>query len=207
MRVALRIGSCGIAIMLAVGTAATAAASAPTPPAPATQPSPPASPENAVAAVWAPRELKFMFLGFTAKYSCDGLQTRVRAALLRLGARPDLEVRTGACAQPFGRPTEFPNVIIKMNVLVPATDKTDTAAPVVAAHWQRVNLAAARDVVMEAGDCEIIEQIKSGILPQFTTRDVDYQSTCVPHQLTVGGTQLRADVLVADPVAATAAAH
>ena len=148
-----------------------------------------------------------MFLGFTAKYSCDGLQTRMRAALLRLGARPDLEVRIGACAQPFGRPTEFPSLIIKMNVLVPATDKTDTAAPIVTAHWQRVNLAAARDVVMEAGDCEIIEQIKSGILPQFTTRDVDYQSTCVPHQLTVGGTQLRADVLVADPVAATAAAH
>ena len=42
-----------------------------------------------------------------------------------------------------------------------------------------------------------IEQIKTRILPLFTTRDVNYSSTCIPNQLTIGGTRLKAEVLVA----------
>jgi hypothetical protein len=34
--------------------------------------------------------------------------------------------------------------------------------------------------------------------PQFTTRNVEYFSSCLPHQLYVGATVLRAEVLAAD---------
>jgi len=163
---------------------------------------PPAGGEPPVAAVWTPKELRFTFMGFTAKYSCDGLQDRIRAVLLKLGARPDLQVTQGPCAAPLGAPTPFPAVTIKMNVLQPASSAkpVNAGAPpqVVPAHWKRVDLAASNDAVKEAGDCEVIEQIKQSILPQFTTRNVEYKSTCIPNQLTLGGTQLRADVLVAD---------
>lgn len=172
------------------------------PPAPNSQAMPPGGGEPPLAAVWTPRELRFVFMGFTAKYSCDGLRERIRAVLLKLGARPDLEVRQGPCSAPLGTPTAFPGVTIKMNVLEPAGSESyvNGGAPpqVVPAHWKRVDLTASNDAVKLAGDCEIIEQIKQSILPKFTTRNVDYKSTCIPNQLTVGGTQLRADVLIAD---------
>jgi hypothetical protein len=159
-----------------------------------------AAAEPPVEAVWTPKELNFMFLGFTAHYSCDGLQARMQKVLLMLGARPaDLQVRPGPCAAPYGRPDRFPNVMIKMNVLVPAAGKTQTDTPTVPAHWKMVNLTGSKDLVKEAGDCEFIEQVKQSILPLFSTRDVYYQSTCIPYQLTIGGTQLRTQVLVADP--------
>ncbi len=154
----------------------------------------------AVEAVWTPKELNFTFLGFTAHYSCDGLQGRMQKILLHLGARPaDLQVLPGPCAASFGRPDHFPTVRVKMNVLVPATGKTgDADVPTVPAHWKLVDLTAAKDVVKEAGDCELIEQVKQRVLPLFTTREIDYTSTCIPYQLTIGGTQLRAQVLIAD---------
>jgi len=172
-------------------------------PPPNYQPPPPtAGGEPPLAAVWTAKELRFTYMGFTAKYSCDGLRERIRSVLLKLGARPDLQVSQGPCAAPLGTPTPFPAVTIKMNVLEPASSahSVNGSAPpqVVPAHWQRVDLTGSNDAVKEAGDCEVIEQIKHSILPQFTTRNVDYKSTCVPNQLTLGGTQLRADVLVAD---------
>ena len=152
-----------------------------------------------VASVWTPQKLTFTFLGFTAKYSCDGLQDKMRRVLLKLGARAsDLSVRQRGCAGGLGRPTAFPGVTVQMSVLQPVTDKTDAAAPRVNAHWQPVDLTAGRDPVDAAGDCELTEQIKQQVLPKFTTRNVDYRSTCIPNQLTVGGTQLRAEVLIAD---------
>jgi len=172
-------------------------------PPPNYQPPPPtAGGEPPLAAVWTAKELRFTYMGFTSKYSCDGLRERIRSVLLKLGARPDLQVSQGPCAAPLGTPTPFPAVTIKMNVLEPASSAhpVNGSAPpqVVPAHWQRVDLTGSNDAVKEAGDCEVIEQIKHSILPQFTTRNVDYKSTCVPNQLTLGGTQLRADVLVAD---------
>jgi len=175
------------------------------PPPPNYQPPPPnyqpqAAGEPATWAVWTPKELRFVFMGFTAKYSCDGLQARMKGVLLQLGARPDLQVRQGPCGASLGTPTVFPTVTIKMSVLQPVTASTDTRAqPPVVARWKRVDLTSAPDAVKQAGDCEIIEQIEQRILPQFTTRNVDYKSTCIPNQLTLGGTHLSTDVLVAEP--------
>jgi hypothetical protein len=82
-----------------------------------------------------------------------------------------------------------------MQVLTPASS-TDTQP--LQAHWKLVDLTASRDPLDVAGDCELIEQIKEQVLPLFTTRNVQYQSTCIPNQLQVGSTQLKAEVLVAD---------
>jgi hypothetical protein len=150
------------------------------------------------AAVWTPKELRFVYMGFTATYSCDGLRDRVREILLTLGARKDLEVRQSPCSAPFGTPEPFPGVMIKMNVLTPAAATTPAGTATVLAHWKKVDLTASQEALRAAGECELIEQIKQSVLPLFTVRNVEYKSTCVPHQLTPGGTQLRAEVLVPD---------
>ena len=155
--------------------------------------------DNAQLAAWTPKELHFVYQGFTTRYSCDGLREKVRSALLALGARKDLTVHEGVCSSAAGRPEPFPGVNIKMQVLTPLT--ATAAAPdatAVAAHWKTVDLRLNQDVLSESGDCELIEQIKQSILPLFTTRNVEYSSNCGPHQLSASGTRLRAEVLISD---------
>ena len=159
--------------------------------------------DEAVQAVWTAKQLQFTYQGFTAHYSCDGLRDRMRQALLTLGARQDLTVTPTGCSGGFGVATPFPGVVAKFSVLTRAKDASTAGA--VSAHWRRVDLAERRgDPVDAAGDCELIEQLKTLVLPLFTTRNVEYSSSCIPHQIQVGGTTLRADVLVAD---APGAAH
>ena len=149
-------------------------------------------------AVWTPRELLFIYHGFTTKYSCDALRDKVRNILLQLGAREDLTVTETPCAE-LGRPDPFPGARIKMNVLQPAAGTSATAGTQsVPAHWKTVDLTPDRDAVRAAGDCELIEEVKQSILPLFTTRNVQYASNCVPNQLQIGATRLRAEVLVPD---------
>jgi hypothetical protein len=155
-----------------------------------------AAPGNAAAAVWTPKQLHFVFLGFTAHYSCDGLQDKIRHVLIELGARPDLEVTFAGCSSPLGRPDPFPGVNIKMSVLQPA-DPKDTSAQIVGAHWRKVDLHLDKDPVWEASDCELLEQIKERILPLFATRNVEFASNCVPHQAYLG-TRLSAELLFPD---------
>jgi hypothetical protein len=48
-----------------------------------------------------------------------------------------------------------------------------------------------RDPLWLAEYCELVEQIKHSFLPLFTTRNVDYHSNCVAHQVSRGGTWLQ----------------
>src|SRR5258708_38041133 len=70
-------------------------------------------------AVWAPKELEFVYQGFTTKYSCDGLQDKMRKVLIKLGARHDIQVRNWGCTRLQG-PDPFAGVRSKVNVLHPA---------------------------------------------------------------------------------------
>jgi hypothetical protein len=155
----------------------------------------PTAAADAQPAVWTHKEKRYTYMGFTSHYSCDGLRDKIRTTLLKFGARKDLEVTSTGCAGGSGRPVPFPGVSIKMQVLTPASS---TDPQPLQAHWNLVDLTASRDPLDVAGDCELIEQIKEQILPLFTTRNVQYQSTCIPNQLQVGSTQLKAEVLVAD---------
>ena len=154
--------------------------------------------DAAAAGVWTAKDMRFEYQGFMSKYSCDGLRDKMRKVLLDLGARPDLQVSTSGCSSPSG-PDPFPGVRIRMNVLQPASDSASSAKDAtVAAHWQTIDVTLERDPVAAAGDCELVEQIHQKILPLFTTRNVEYSSTCIPYQLQVGGTRLKAEVLRAE---------
>ena len=151
---------------------------------------------DAETAVWTPKELTFVFMGFTAHYSCDGLQDKIRHVLGQLGARSDFKVDYYGCSSPFGTPDPFPGVRIRMHVLQPAA-ADNKSAELVGARWQRTSLRLDKDPVWEASDCELLEQIRQKILPLFATRNVDFASNCVPHQAYLG-TRLSADLLFPD---------
>jgi hypothetical protein len=156
--------------------------------------------EGGVQAVWTPKKLSFTYMGFTARYSCDGLADKMKRVLLDLGARADLKLTPIGCSGGWGRPSPFPGVSATIQVLEPLGDTSPAPdTKVIPAHWASVVVAPKGDPLNAAGDCELTEQIKQRILPLFSTRNVDYSSTCIPNQLQVGGTRLKSDVLIADP--------
>jgi hypothetical protein len=183
-------GCLGLAALVLPGAPAIAA-DAPTPSA------------EAQPAVWTPKELNFVYMGFTSHYSCDGLRDRMRQALLILGARADLAIGPYGCTAPDGRPDPFPGVHVRMNVLTPAPAGGSGAAggqsaATLPAQWKKVELRLGTDALDQSGNCELLEQIRQKVLPLFTTRNVDFSSNCVPKQLSAGGNWLRAEVLSAD---------
>lgn len=154
-------------------------------------------------AVWVPKELNFVYRGFTTKYSCDGLQERMRRILLQLGARDDLKVMRFGCLS-VNAPETTPGVRIIMHVLQPASA---TAVQTVAAQWKTVDVLADRDPSKAALDCELIAQLDREVLPLFATRQVDYSAACPAYTAVIGGTRLKADVLIADSAPPATAAR
>ena len=154
-------------------------------------PDAPAEPAHELA-IWVPLQLDFLYRHSTTEYSCSGLEARMKSLLLKLGARPDLDVRGYGCTQLTG-PDPFAGVKIRMNVLESAG-----ARPGLGAYWKRVDLLDDREILEAAADCELIEQVAQKILPLFTVRNVDYNATCQARNLLPGATRLKADVLVAD---------
>lgn len=157
------------------------------------------SADGGQAAVWSQKEFKFVYQGFTTKYSCDGLRDKMRSILLEFGARKqDLKISDWGCAGRSGVPDPFPGVAVKMSVLVPADGAGASGERALPSHWQAVKLKLDSSSLSEAGECELVEQVKQKVLPLFTTRNVDFRTDCVPHQLTPGGTELTAEVLAPD---------
>jgi hypothetical protein len=142
------------------------------------------------AAVWVPKQLNFTYRGFTTKYTCDGLQEKMRRILLKLGARDDLKVIEYDCQR------VTPGVRIIMHVLQPAKG---TAGQTVAAQWKSVDLLANRELFDAARDCELITELDQQVLPLFATRHVDYSARCSAYTPLIGGTLLKLDVLVEEP--------
>jgi hypothetical protein len=153
-----------------------------------------------VPAVWADKELNFTYVGFTTKYSCDGLRDKMRSVLLDLGAeKKSLKVLQSGCSSPGGRPDPFPGVRVKMRVLQPAgSSNTDEKEPPVAAHWQPLDLKFHDSFSMDSGECELMEQIHQKVLPLFSVRNVEFKSTCVPHQASPTRPILKSEVLKPD---------
>jgi hypothetical protein len=164
--------------------------------------------QETVPAAWTPKELRFVYMGFTSHYSCDGLRDRMRYVLQALGARKDMQLTESPCSD-LGRPTKFPGVYLKIHVLQPADQQTDADVKPVAAHWETVDISrisGTLDPLQDAGHCELVEQIKHSVLPLFTTRNVQFHSSCVPNQLSVAPVTLTAEVLVTDQSEKKAAA-
>jgi hypothetical protein len=146
------------------------------------------------AAQWVEKKFRFVYQGFTTHYSCDGLRDQMIKVLTQLGARSDMKVREYGCTAQLGRPEPFPGVDGTFYVLEPVNGAT-AGRPSVPAHWEPMKLDFGHGSLDQAGQCELIEQVKHKILPLFATRNVDFTNTCVPHQLTPGGTRLEAEIL------------
>jgi hypothetical protein len=147
----------------------------------------------ATPAEWHPQQLNFNYSGFTTLYSCDGIEDKVRQILLTFGARKDLTVRATGCSEGSTRPSKFAWVRAEFNSLTPATDPS--VATAVKSAWVKVQIAPNRPNYMGAGECELVEQMKDMLQKGFQLRNVDYRTSCVPHQVSMADYSVTAEVL------------
>jgi hypothetical protein len=148
---------------------------------------------STTAAEWHPQQLSLNYSGFTTRYSCDGIENKVREILLAFGARKDLTVRATGCDEGFNRPSRFAWVRAEFNTLAPATDPASAA--VVKSTWVKVQIAPNRPHFMGAGECELVEQMKDMLQKGFKLRNADYRTSCVPHQVSMADYSVTAEVL------------
>ncbi len=149
---------------------------------------------------WTQKKLFFVYQGIQTKYTCQGLTDTMRSILLTLGARrSDMDLRQTGCIG-VNTPSPNPGVSGTISVLEPVAPEqaySPGANPgTVATRWQRVQLQLDRPGRGGQTQCELLEQVKLRILPLFTTRNVELQSTCSPRQLVVGRSRLLLDVLM-----------
>jgi hypothetical protein len=114
-------------------------------------------------------------MGFTSTYSCDGLADKLKMLLLAAGARSDVKSQPGACAAPFGRPDKF----------APGNDATEAdsanSKPVDGV-WRKVAIANRSPRELQVGDCEVVDQFRTQVVPMFSTRNIENHTTCIPYQ-------------------------
>lgn len=148
------------------------------------------------AAVWQERKYSFAFLGFTSTYSCDGLADKLRMLLLAAGARADAKASSGACPNGFGAPDKFARAELTFYTLVPANAGAAVGATVDGT-WQPVAFTSLKPRDLRTGDCELVQQFKTDILPLFSTRNVEEHTTCIPYQLSGSVIDLKFESLTA----------
>jgi hypothetical protein len=145
-------------------------------------------------AQWHDQKLEFTYSGFTAFYTCDGLESKVRLILLTLGARADAKVHAQACDRASNKPNRFAWVKTEFSSLAPAASDAMPKDTVQAA-WTVVQIAPNRPTEMGMGECELMEQMRPIIEKGFALRNTAYQTNCVPKQISVGDYSLKAEAL------------
>ena len=158
-----------------------------------------------VAAVWRERHLDFVYLGRTARYSCDGLRDKVRALLVELGARRDLKILTTGCDD-FGG-LRVARGMPGLTITFSSPALPDPAAKPL--HAGDLSVTDARFVPflitsdafrnLGIGDCELVEAFTRQILPKLAARVQKRDITCVPYQLSGSRFLVQGQILKALP--------
>ena len=147
------------------------------------------------AAAWKRHEVQFVYSGFTTRYSCGGLRSKVKLLLKHLGARPDIKITERGCDEGYALVAEFPRLkIVFYAPELPAPGARDVGEPVLGV-WKVVTIKRNSPRGLDMGDCELVEVFRDRVMPKFLTRNVQGDVNCIPHQLVGNRIDLRFEVL------------
>jgi len=154
-----------------------------------------------IQAVWKPQEITFYYQSFTTYYSCESLESKLEQILRQVGAQAEVRVRSVDCGR---GPARLPRAEIRLIAPVEATPealaelkKGQSVRELVArvsgrrdvvanlekpflARWERVTVGRGRGG-LEAGDCELLEQVRRQILPKLAVRVIEDNTPCPPN--------------------------
>jgi hypothetical protein len=168
---------------------------------------------DAASAVWTLQQLRFKLDDSPAQYTCKEFRDRVNVLLLALGARKDLQVEPTACTNTrvdFGNtpgilgvpmgvkdgPSDAPQVSIRMQILK-VLGEPQPNVDGLPAHWKSIDLVG-KHGPLYASDCALTKQVAEVILPLFSTRNVEYNSTRCDRIIGGPVVHLHLEVLVTD---------
>ncbi len=148
-----------------------------------------------VAANWKRHEVDFVYMGFTTRYSCGGLRSKVKLLLQHLGVRPDVKIRELGCEFGFQKVAEWPHLKIEFYVPeVPETGQRDLGEAVLGV-WKPVAIKRHSPRGLEWGDCELVEQFRDRVISKLPVRSMEGDVNCIPHQLMGNRIDLRFQIL------------
>lgn len=127
-------------------------------------------------AQWKSREINFNFMGWRTLYTCTGLEEKVRSILLELGARrgSSMKVQASGCVLSSSEPTKVARVSAKFQTLEPASGGA------VDAEWKAFRTRTSQLATLNTGDCELLETMKQALTTNFTLRNTEFRTSCVP---------------------------
>lgn len=157
----------------------------------------PHPPDDIVWGSWQHHKMTINYFGITSAYNCDALEDRVRQILMHLGARKDAKVSAVGCARGPEVPSRTAWIETDFYTLVPA--ESASASGAVRAYWTSREINPRHPYYMGGGDCELIEQMKELISKSFAMRDIDYETDCQPHEITLDGFDVKGRVLIPVP--------
>ena len=148
-----------------------------------------------VAAAWKKHEVDLLYMGFTTRYTCGGLKSKVRLLLKHMGARQDIKTLERGCEYGYQFVADFPRLKIEFYAPeLPEPGARDVGEPVLGV-WKQVVIKRNSPRGLEMGDCELVEIFRDRVMPKFLTRNVQGDVNCIPHQLVGNRIDLRFEVL------------
>lgn len=148
------------------------------------------------AATWQAHHATLIYEPYTSQYTCDGLRSKVREIFLFLGARKDLKILASGCG-----PSEFPmgaaSVSVDFSTLIAAPSAGSSS--VVQAYWTPTRVMPGLPNFIEAGDCELVAQMRKVLTDDFAWQNLDYRTLCTPHDVSVDSFKLQGLVLKTNP--------
>lgn len=159
----------------------------------------------AVAGTWEHHHANFTYYGITALYSCDGLENNIRALLLHFGARKDATVSARGC--PHGPSVPGHNAIVDVDFYSLSPSAAANGTDVVQAHWASVLVSPTHPYFMSHGDCELVDELKDILSKNFSLRDLNYRTDCLPHEVNIDDFTIKGEALKPVPGAPAGAAR
>lgn len=148
-----------------------------------------------VPAAWTRHEVDLQYMGFTTRYTCGGMKSKVKLLLKHMGVRSDVKVLERGCEYGYQKVADFPRMKITFWApSIPKAGDKDPGDPVLGV-WKPVVIKRDSPKGLEMGDCELVELFYDRVVPKFMTRNVKGGVNCVPHQLVGNRIDLRMEVL------------
>lgn len=147
------------------------------------------------AAAWTRHEVDLQYMGFTTRYTCSGMKSKVKLLLKHMGVRSDVKIIERGCEYGYQKVADFPRMKITFWApTIPKQGEKDPGEPVLGV-WKSVVIKKNSPKGLEMGDCELVEIFNDRVVPMFLTRNVQGGVNCIPHQLVGNRIDLRMEVL------------
>jgi hypothetical protein len=129
-------------------------------------------------AVWMQHMLQVQLSNLPKNYSCYDLWYRFREVLQKIGARPDWKITTQGCV--FSGNSQARSPLVELVFYFPE------ALPAAQAKWSDVKAVPSTVSLepssapnsLDKSDCELVQQIKDGLLPALPVRVLEARIDC-----------------------------